>query len=119
MKDVKVLLSEMTNSVDTANCAASEPYALRIVGDSMEPEFPDGCIIIIDPASTAKHNSYIIAELPELGYICRQLVIENERHLLKAVNSGYKPIEIEGTQVIRGVIVQKAGTRRQQRKHYT
>ena len=30
-------------------CSALEPYALRVLGDSMEPEFADGCVIIIDP----------------------------------------------------------------------
>ena len=28
-------------------CSALEPYALRVLGDSMEPEFPDGCVVIV------------------------------------------------------------------------
>jgi len=35
-------------------CAASEPFALRVLGDSMLPEFADGSIIIIDPAGAIR-----------------------------------------------------------------
>jgi len=27
----------------------TEPYALRVIGDSMSPEFEDGHIIVVDP----------------------------------------------------------------------
>ena len=29
-----------------SNCASSEPYALQVLGDSMAPEFPDGCVVV-------------------------------------------------------------------------
>jgi SOS-response transcriptional repressor LexA len=31
------------------NSCGREPFALRVIGDSMAPEFQDGCIIVIDP----------------------------------------------------------------------
>ena len=34
------------------SCSSLEPYALRVLGDSMEPEFADGCVIIVDPATS-------------------------------------------------------------------
>ena len=39
----------MSESSDLGNCSASEPFALRVIGDDMLPEFKDGHIIIIDP----------------------------------------------------------------------
>jgi len=39
-----------------------EPFALRVSGDVMAPEFNDGCIIIIDPSGVVKDG----IELPDL-----------------------------------------------------
>ena len=36
---------------DLSNCSASEPFALRVIGDEMAPEFTDG------PASTEMINN--------------------------------------------------------------
>ena len=33
-----------------SGCGASEPYALQVTDNSMEPEFPEGCIVLIDPS---------------------------------------------------------------------
>lgn len=101
-------------------CASSEPFALRVEGDSMEPEFKHGCIIIIDPAGIAEHERYVLAEV-ESGYIFRQLVIEEDRYYLQPLNEVYmhERREIEVT-AIQGVIVQQAGAtgRKKDRKHY-
>ena len=98
-------------------CASDEPFALRVLGDSMEPEFKDGCIIIIDPAANVESGRYVIAEI-EGEYIFRQLFQEDEKYFLKPINAGYKPVEIEGPSVVRGVITQRAGARRKYHKHY-
>ena len=98
-------------------CASDEPFALRVLGDSMEPEFKDGCIIIIDPAANVESGRYVIAEL-DGEYIFRQLFQEGEKYFLKAINEGYKSVEIESPDVVRGVITQRAGARRKYHKHY-
>lgn len=103
--------------MDIGGCGSSEPFALRVLGDSMVPEFEDGCIIVIDPAGFVEHGSYVLAVHNE-EYIFRQLTIDEGRYYLKALNEGYETLEIEGVDDIKGVIVQKAGTRRHQRKHY-
>lgn len=100
-------------------CAAHEPFALRVLGDSMEPEFKDGCIIIIEPtgATCARDGSYVLAE-QEGEYIFRQLVLKQERYYLKPLNSNYFTVEIPNLDVVKGVIVQRAGKRRKETKHY-
>ena len=45
----KIKIEEELMDMDGSGCASSEPFALRVLGDSMEPEFKDGCVIIIDP----------------------------------------------------------------------
>lgn len=103
---------------DDAGCAASEPYALRVLGDSMEPEFPDGSIIIIEPGGSVENGSYVIAQTNG-EYIFRRFVTENGRSFLKPLNPGYASIPVSGAEVVRGVVVQRAGTRRSDRKRYT
>lgn len=103
--------------MDMGGCGASEPFALRVLGDSMTPEFEDGCIIVIDPAGFVRDGAYVLA-VHEEEYIFRQLKVEDGRYLLKALNEGYETLEIPGVEAIKGVIVQKAGTRRHHRKHY-
>ena len=112
----------MTNlpkiSLEDTGCEAGEPFALRVLGDSMSPEFPDGSIIIIDPANKAQDGDYVIAEV-EGEFIFRQFCIEEGRHLIKALNPGYPEIDVSGMQnIIKGVVTQRAGTRRKHRKHY-
>lgn len=103
--------------LDDAGCAASEPYALRVMGDSMAPEFPDGSVIVIEPGGAFESGSFVIAQAGG-EYIFRQFIIENGQHLLKPLNPGYESIAIAGAGAIKGVVVQRAGARRRHRKHY-
>jgi len=102
---------------DHGGCANSEPFALRVMGDSMEPEFKDGHIIIIDSAAQVESGSYVLAMVEE-EYIFRQFIQQDDRYYLRALKPGYPEIEVPGTSAVRGVIVQRAGTRRKEHKHY-
>lgn len=104
--------------VDSTGCAAAEPFALRVLGDMMEPEFEHGCIIIVDPEGLVKDGCFVVANHDNEFYF-RQLVIEGDRYLLKCLNHAYdEVVEIAGLSAINGVIAQKAGTRRKDRKRY-
>ena len=98
------------------SCGA-EPFALRVIGDSMAPEFRDGCIIIIDPEGVISDGCYVLAQ-HEDGYIFRQLVYNGSGYLLKALQDGHETIELSDLTPVAGVIVQQAGRRRADRKHY-
>ncbi len=103
--------------MESSSCAASEPFALRVLGDSMLPEFAEGVIIIIDPAGTIRDGCYVMAEVKN-EYIFRQLRIVDDKYYLQPLNDLYDTVEIPGQDVIQGVIAQKAGRRRKDRKHY-
>ena len=102
---------------DHGGCANSEPFALRVMGDSMEPEFKDGCIIIIDSAAAVESGSYVLA-MVNGEYIFRQFIVEDNRYYLRALKEGYDEIPLPNRDAVRGVIVQRAGTRRKDHKHY-
>ena len=103
--------------IDDGGCAANEPFALRVLGDSMEPEFPDGCVVIIEPTSNVKSGSYVMAEV-DGEYIFRLFVADNEKYLLKPLNAGYPTLQIENPDAIKGLITQRSGTRRRDYKRY-
>ncbi len=115
-------MSELDYVADqmSGGCGSSEPFALQVIDDSMEPEFKKDCIIIIDPTGVARHESYVFA-MVESGYIFRQLIQEDDKYYLQPLNEIYmhekRSIKFEE---IEGVIVQQSGPkgRRKGRKHY-
>jgi SOS-response transcriptional repressor LexA len=98
------------------NCGR-EPYALRVLDDSMSPEFRDGCIIIIDPEGLIADGSYVLAQFND-EYIFRQLVFGEGVYYLQALEDGHETIEMSDLSAVEGVIIQQAGRRRSERKHY-
>jgi SOS-response transcriptional repressor LexA len=101
-----------------SSCAEAEPFALRVIGDSMEPEFQDGCIIIIDPTGLARAGAFVLAQQGE-EYIFRQLAETGGVFYLTALNKAYPDLPLaNGLRDVRGVVVQRAGTRRRDHKRY-
>ena len=102
---------------EITSCAEAEPYALRVIGDSMAPEFLDGHIIIIDPAMPPEHGAYVIIDYQgETTF--RQFMVEPGRKFLKALNDAYPTIEMVANYRVRGVVTQRASRRRKDHKHY-
>lgn len=99
------------------NGCGKEPFALRVIGDSMLPEFAEGCIIIVDPEGVISDGCYVMAR-HEDSYIFRQLHYGEGRYYLKALQQGHAVIELPDLNAIEGVITQQAGRRRADRKHY-
>jgi len=90
-----------------SNCSTnSEPYALQNLGDMMEPEFSENCIIIIDPSMPIHNKAYVIIDLNDELYF-RQYFEENGRKLLRCLNSSYAEIELNSNFEVRGCIIQQ------------
>ena len=100
------------------NSCGGEPFALRVIGDTMAPEFMDGCIIIIDPSGVVKDGSYVLARQSD-EYIFRQLVFGDGVYYLRTLEAGHDDIEIPDLVLVEGVIIQQGARRRADRKHYT
>lgn len=104
-------------SLGSSGCAENEPYALRVLGDSMLPEFEEGAIVVIDPGGAVRDGCYVIA-VHEDEYIFRQLRIHDERYYLQPLNELYETVEISGADQIKGVVSQKSGRKRKDHKRY-
>jgi len=99
-------------------CSDAEPYALRVIGDSMAPEFVDGNIVIVDPAMNTHDGAYVIVDYAGETTFRQWVQSADGRCFLKPLNAAYEAIEIVGEYRVRGVVVQRAGRRRRDHKHY-
>ena len=104
--------------MESTTCKEAEPFALRVLDDSMEPEFRKGCIIIVDPTGAVVDGAFVLAEAAD-GLEFRQLRVREGRPFLCPVNDRYPDRELDDVRaVVKGVIVQRAGTRRSYHKRY-
>ena len=110
-------MSRIPTQTAGTNCSTLEPYALRVLGDSMEPEFPDGCIVIVDPGYVPRDGAFVIVEFAGDVFF-RQIVFDGEHRFLRALNPKYGSFELTPPYTIRGGVVQRAGRRRAERKSY-
>lgn len=102
---------------DTA-CSGSEAFALRVLGTSMEPEFNEGEIIIIEPGGLLKDGAYVLAQ-HEGDWIFRQLCKAGTGWTLHALNPAFPDLALPDLAAVRGVIIQKAlpGRRRASKRY--
>lgn len=78
-------------------------FALRVSGDSMEPEFKEGAILIVEPEMEAQPGDFIIAKNGEEETTFKQLVRDGGDWYLKPLNDRY-PIKPLGKATIVGVV---------------
>lgn len=100
------------------DCEGAEAFALMVLGDSMEPEFAEGEIIIVEPSGLATHGSYVLAQLAG-EWIFRQLLQTGAGWRLAALNPAYPASDIADLAPVKGVIIQKSKPgRRKAAKRY-
>lgn len=108
----------MAPDASAGACSGGESFALRVIGESMSPEFHDGEIIIIEPEGLAKEGAYVLA-CPDGEWTFRQLVRDGQGWRLRALNPAFPDQPIRDLSAVRGVIIQKAlpGNRRASRRY--
>lgn len=80
-------------------------FALRVDGDSMEPRFPEGMILVVEPELEARPGDFVIAKNEDNEATFKQLVRESGDYYLKPLNPRY-PIKPLGNAQIVGVVRQ-------------
>lgn len=79
-------------------------YALRVEGDSMEPEFPAGTIIIVEPDMEPRPGDFVIVRTEDNSATFKQLILDGADYYLKPLNSRYPIKPVPETAVFCGVI---------------
>jgi SOS-response transcriptional repressor LexA len=91
--------------IPTTYRVRTHTYALRVRGDSMEPKFPAGCIIIVEPEEQAEPGKYVVVrQNADQDATFKQLVADGGRHYLKPLNSRYPIMELARDAVFCGVV---------------
>ncbi len=108
----------IARDADNAACDGAEPFALRVLGEAMAPEFVDGDIVVVEPGGLATDGAYVIA-FAGGEWMLRQLVGHDGRWTLRALDARYPAIDIAGLDAVRGVVIQRSrpGERRHARRY--
>jgi len=86
---------------------SSRAFALRIQGDSMQPEFTEGDVIICDPEAQWHSGSYIVVIQDDNHATFKRVVYDGGRPMLKALNPVYGVIPMKDNAVVCGVVKEK------------
>jgi len=84
-------------------------FALVVEGDSMEPEFSPGDVVVVDPNAQPKSGDYVVARLEgEDQATFKQFLKKKGKVVLKALNSTYPNLLLKGPYdtVLVGVVVE-------------
>ena len=95
---------------DKLACSGSECFALRVIGDDMQPEFNDGDIVIVEPGGVPKDGCYVLAHT-DGGWQLRQLKRDGALWRLAVLNparTDQPDRTLTGLDAVRGVVIQKA-----------
>ncbi len=84
-------------------------FALRVKGDSMEPEFNEGDILIVSPTAKAGNGDYVVAKNSEEEATFKQYKRYDSTRILHPLNPKYKDIVLNKDQEYRivGVVMEK------------
>lgn len=97
----------MTAATEDDGCSGGEVFALRVLGDSMAPEFLDGEIVIVEPDGAVREGSFVLARA-DGEWTLRQLARSGSGWALHALHPGYADQPLPDLAAIHGVVIQKA-----------
>ena len=76
-------------------------FAVRVVGDSMEPRFSEGDVVIFSPSSSV-HNGddcFVRFTMPHESTFKRVFFESDDKVRLQPLNQKYAPVTVEGSRV--------------------
>ena len=91
--------------IETTWRASANAYALRVRGDSMEPMFPNGVILIVEPNENPEPGKYVIVrQNGDTEATFKQLVQDGGTLYLKPLNDRYPIMMLRPDAVFCGVV---------------
>lgn len=91
--------------IETSYRARRHTYALRVKGDSMQPRFPEGAILIIEPEEEAMPGKFVVVrQNGDSEATFKQLISDGGRLYLKPLNERYPILELRQDAVFCGVV---------------
>lgn len=100
---------ETTNWYPRPPGASEQTFVLRVVGESMMPDYPPGRLIFVDPEQVPLPNDDVVAVMTESNEATFKRLIEEpgSPRMLKALNPAWTNpyLEINGNCQIIGVVI--------------
>lgn len=96
---------EAEDWIPTSKNVGKNAFALRVMGDSMEPRFPAGAIVVVDPDKEAVSGSLVVAKMGESATF-KRLLKDAGRIWLRPENQQYPAMEVDKEVQIIGVVRQ-------------
>ena len=91
--------------IETTWRASANAYALRVRGDSMEPKFPAGAILIVEPNENPEPGKYVIVrQNGDTEATFKQLIQDGGTLYLKPLNDRYPIMMLRPDAVFCGVV---------------
>ena len=87
-------------------CKDPKAFALRVRGDSMEPEFYEGDIIIVSPNTQWENGNYVVAKYDQ-EVTFKQLKVYKDALVLRPLNPQYQDVIFTGNKRSKLTIVGK------------
>jgi SOS-response transcriptional repressor LexA len=98
-------------ALPTGRCGP-KTFALRVIGESMEPDYQNGDIIFVDPDVTAEQGKAVVVCLDERNEVTfKKLVIDGQRRYLRPLNPSWQTqiIDLSPDARIVGVVIGRWG----------
>ena len=80
--------------LDTIKPTGPNAFALRIVGNSMEPKFREGEIILVDPSKRVESGDFCVAKINNDEATFKQFFQDGGKVFLRPLNDAYDPIDV-------------------------
>jgi SOS-response transcriptional repressor LexA len=100
--DYADLCHQLDDAVET-DCKDANAFALIIEGDSMEPEFMAGDIVVFTPNSEPRNGDIVVCRLKETHGVLlkryRRTGPEGKTVRLESVNPNYQPLEFRAAEI--------------------
>lgn len=105
--NIPIVSATQEDAMAGSNCSGNELVALMVLGDSMQPEFVEGEILVIEMGAPASDGHFVIGTANE-EFIFRQLKRDDSGGWrLHALNPAYPDIAISGLDTLKGVVIHK------------
>lgn len=99
--------SEITSFVSTESNVSEYAFAIRVEDNTMEPRFPKGSLLIIEPHIKAQDNDFAAVYVEGQSKIqFKQIMFDGDDIYLKPLNNDFEINRVSGSYHILGVMVQ-------------
>lgn len=98
---------DLTQSISSDLLLSEHAFALKVSDNTMEPRFPEGTLLIIDPEVKATNRDFAVVHIEgQKTPTFKQILMDGTVFYLKPLNPDFKPFPLDMPHRFLGVVVQ-------------